>query len=192
MHRFSTMLFSTVLVGALALAYPPKATASTRLPQEDWSWLNDTYWYVTPDDLPAVATDLTTQQHEPVLDQTVWFIEGYAHGYFWGKTFVQLMGRPRLCLHLVGSVTPEGAVLITFTLVLPQLPPELTQKTTGIGRMRLVHGEWRVEMQMTTGITTLVTHWAYMKQCQEGEECNQRLPGTQSSLQEFVAPCEQP
>src|SRR5712664_4148787 len=74
MHRFSTMLFSTVLVGALALAYPPKATASTRLPQEDWSWLNDTYWYVTPDDLPAVATDLTTQQHEPVLDQTVWFI----------------------------------------------------------------------------------------------------------------------
>src|SRR6266446_2185013 len=99
---------ATVFHGKAALDAPiqhdalldrPRRRLGTRLPQEDWSWLNDTYWYVTPDDLPAVATDLTTQQHEPVLDQTVWFIEGYAHGYFWGKTFVQLMGRPRLCLH---------------------------------------------------------------------------------------------
>jgi hypothetical protein len=185
------VLFSIALGGALALLCGPTANAEARSPQADWSWLKGTYWYVTQEDLPAVATDLATQQQEPVLDQTVWQIVGYAHGYFWGETFVQLTGRPRLCLNMVGSVTPEGDVLITFTLALPQLPPELSLKTTSVGRIRLVRHAWRVEMQMTTGVGTLVTHWAYMKQCKDGEECNQQLPGTQSSLPEFVKSCEQ-
>ena len=185
-------LRAIILGGALALAYGLTDSAEARSPYDQWSWLNGTYWYVTQADLPALATDLATQQQQVVADQTVWQIEGFVHGYFWGKTFVQLTGRPRLCLNMVGSVTPEGSVNITFTLTLPPLPPELSIKTTGIGRMRLLRGEWRAEMQMTTGVATLVTHWAYMKQCKEGDACRQQLPGTQSSLQEFVQPCDEP
>jgi hypothetical protein len=47
-----------------------------------WDFLADTYWYVTPPDLPA----LQLSPDDGVLtwrgDQTVWHISGYENGYF--------------------------------------------------------------------------------------------------------------
>jgi hypothetical protein len=163
----------------------------SRAAGERWAWLQDTSWYVPHQNLPAIEFDLATQELQVVTDQTVFYIAGYTDGYFWGKTVVQLTASPRLCLHMVGSVTPEGHLHLTFTANLPGVPPALTPKTTGIGNMRWLQGAWKMELQMTTGLNTLVTHWAYMTQCQEGEPCMQRLPGVQSSLQEFLEYCQE-
>lgn len=156
-----------------------------------WAWLQDTSWYVPQQHLPATEFDLATQELQVVSDQTVFHIDGYTDGYFWGKTVVQLTARPRLCLHMVGSVTPEGHLHLTFAANLPGVPPALTPKTTGIGTMQWRQGAWKMALQMTTGLNTLVTHWAYMTQCQAGEPCMQRLPGVQSGLQEFMESCQE-
>ena len=184
-------LVCVVLLAAVASPNLPIASADPHIPRGDWSWVKDTFWYVTEEDLPAVVTDLTTSQHSFVIDQTVWQIEEYSHGYFWGKTVVQFTGQPRQCLSMVGSITPEGAVQMTFALPLGFPVPGLglSLKTSGLGIMRLLRGEWRVEMQMTTGVTELVTHWAYMAQCRPGDECNQQLPGVAVPLQQFLLAC---
>jgi len=185
------LLLCTALFAGVASPVLSNVSAAAHYPQGDWSWVTDTFWYVTQENLPAVATDLTTQQHQLVSDQTVWHIEDYAQGYFWGKTVVQLTGGDPLCLSMVGSITPEGDVQITFTLPLSGLAPALSLKTSGSGRMRLLQGEWKFEMQMTTGVTQLITHWAYMTQCKPGDQCVQQLPGVPSSLQDFLEQCSQ-
>ena len=185
------VLVCVMLLAAVASPDLPNASADPHIPRGDWSWVKDTFWYVTEEDLPAVSTDLATLQHVFVSDQTVWHFEEFSHGYFWGQTVVQITGQPVQCLSMVGSITPEGAVQMTFALPLggPPVPPGLSLKTTGIGRMRRLRGEWRFEMQMTTGVTELVTHWAYMAQCRPGDECNQQLPGVDVTLQQFLSEC---
>ena len=170
-------------LGGFAFAQRADAHSSKR-----WNWLKNTYWYVETAYLPALSTDVSTQEHQPVSDQTVWRIDGAKDGYIWGKTFVQITGRPKQCLNLVGSVTPDGNVQIVF-LISPSQNVDLAIKTTGMGRMRRVHGQWKFEMQMTTGTTSLITHWAFMTQCKEGQSCENRLPGTDNTLEQFVQPC---
>ncbi len=109
---------------------------------------------------------------------------------FGAKPLRNSRGDPPQCMSMVGSITPEGAVQITFALPLGlSVQPGLSLKTSGSGIMRLLRGEWRVEMQMTTGVTMLVTHWAYMAQCRPGDECNQQLPGVEVPLQQFLSEC---
>ena len=129
------LLLCAALFAGVASPILSNVSAAAHYPRGDWSWVTDTFWYVTQENLPAVATDLTTQQRQLVSDQTVWHIEDYSQGYFWGKTVVQLTGGEPLCLSMVGSITPEGDVQITFTLPLPGLVPGLSLKTSGSGRM---------------------------------------------------------
>jgi len=95
-----------------------------------------------------------------------------------------------LCMNLVGSITPQADIQITFTFVLPpNTPPAVNLRVSGLGEMRRVQGEWQAEMQMTTGVSSLVTHWAYMTQCRPGQACNQELPGVRIPLQDFLGKC---
>ena len=89
---------------------------------------------------------------------------------------------------LVGSITPNGGVQIVFLRPSNQ-NPDIAIKTTGTGQMRKVNGQRKFEMQMTTGTTSLITHWAFMTECKNGQKCERRLPGTESSLEQFVRPC---
>ena len=57
-----------------------------------------------------------------------------------------------------GVVTEEGQVRIYFE----------NTEVTGIGQMRFSDGAWRVQMQMVTDNSTLITHWAYMSQVTTG------------------------
>ena len=182
-----------LLTCIVSLAFPGSAATQSdpgaSRPKAQWSWVEGTYWYVTQQDLPAVETDLATQEHQFVSDQTVWHVEEASNGYFWGKAVVALTGRPAQCLGMVGSIAPDGKVQITFTLPLPGAPPELSLRTNGIGTVQRQGREWRFNMQMTSGIGTLVTHWASMRQCKVGGECNERLPGVNVSLQGLMATC---
>ena len=154
-----------------------------------WSWLRDTYWYVPTSNLPAFVFDADQEVLMPVADQTVFHIADYRDGYFWGRTVVQLQGATKsslTCLSLVGAVTPEGQVLLTFT---PTDPPQ-TAVTQGIGQMTFRMGQWKIEPQMSTGPERFqVIHWAYMTQSQPDQPSWQSLPGVGVSIPEFLAQC---
>ena len=142
--------------------------------------------------MPAANVNaiLTTPHTKPapITDQTVLYIQKYIDGYFWGITAVQLANgsaKP-ICFELVGSVTPEGQVNLSFT-------PSGSQgtRTQGFGSMRFHEGSWKMENQMSTGVTGEVTHWAYMTQCkkQDSRCMTGPLPGSNLILTEFVQDC---
>lgn len=81
-----------------------------------WSWLGEgggTYWYVPPENLPAIQWNTADpESYTSISDQTVWHIQSYQGGYFFGPLVVKLETAPRLCQFLIGSVTPDGRVLL--------------------------------------------------------------------------------
>ncbi|MFT3765146.1 MAG: hypothetical protein QM820_06470 [Minicystis sp.] len=93
--------------------------SGTETNRTTWDFLGDTYWYVTPPDLPALAFSPDDNVLTWRGDQTVWHISGVENGYFWGVTSViafdpddadsKRAGRPRH-LSLVGTVTAGGQV----------------------------------------------------------------------------------
>jgi hypothetical protein len=151
-----------------------------------WSWFAGTYWYVPTRNLPAVLFDSGTGTVAPVSDQTVFQITGYRDGYFWGNTAVGLGSSTPSALSLVGSVTPQGDVLLTFTSTGGSAGPVITQ---GQGVMRRKCGGWTMENQMFTapGQRLQIGHWAYMVQTRPGLPSWSALPGAGVSVPQFLA-----
>ena len=198
--------------GSAGLAWPAIAIAAATAvapgiargggPSTDrWQWLAGTYWYVPRENLPAVASSPKLAAPIPVSDQTVYRIDHYAGGYFWGTTAGSYQRRSSAdgspapsCLQLVGSVTPEGSVHLTFTSLASKTATadsSAGEPTVGIGAMTRQGGEWTMENQMSTTAAgdLLLTHWAYMRQCRPGEPCFWSLPGVGVSIPEFLGPC---
>jgi hypothetical protein len=146
-----------------------------------WAWLANTYWYVPTPNLPALIYDSKSGALVPVLDQTVYHITGYRNGYFWGETVTQLGRSKPTSTALVGSVTPEGRVLLTFT--------SSSNATTGYGTMTRRNGVWTMANQMFTRTTTgsLVGHWAYMMQTRPGTRSWSSLPLARVSVPKFLS-----
>ncbi len=158
-----------------------------------WRWLGEgegTYWYVPKANLPAVEWDTSDpESYSPVIDQTVWHIDHYANGYFSGTVVAQIGVHPPQCQYLIGSVTPNGTVYITFNS-LAAVPVGSPALTTGVGTMVLKGNDWTFNMQMASGqASSQITHWAYMLECTPDEKCWTDLPGIQTSLPDFVAEC---
>ena len=153
-----------------------------------WAWLQDTYWYVPEANLLAFRFDAETRELQPVQDQTVYHITGFRDGYFWGRTAVQMGDGPRTCLSLVGSVTPEGRVLLTFT---PARETPSGTVTQGVGQMRVTRGQPAMENQMSSGSGSRgqVSHWAYMLRAKPGDAAWESLPGVGVSIPEFLGGC---
>jgi hypothetical protein len=150
-----------------------------------WAWLADTYWYVPTANLPAVLFNGSTGAGTSVSDQTVFHIAGYSRGYFSGSVVTQLGTSAPSSSNMIGSVTPEGAVLLSFTRTGSGSSPAVTQ---GIGRMTKRFGQWTMENQMFTSPTeTLqIGHWAYMVQTRPGMPSWRSLPGVGESVPEFL------
>ena len=148
-----------------------------------WSWLEDTYWCVPPASLPALRFDQDGNTLTWRVDQTVWHITGYREGYFWGVSATLLRdageeapergpgSQPR-GFTMLGSVTPEGSVHLTF------IPSSGGSSTIGLGRI-VPHGAGQAfEMQMSTGAGSQTTaHWAFMVPVQSGDPSWDSLPG---------------
>jgi hypothetical protein len=188
--------FARILIGIAALAIVSPAVAA---PLDRWQWLEDTFWYVPSDHLLALASSPTRRSPLPVSDQTVYHIVGYSGGYFWGPTAVTYEppggsgNSGPSCLQLVGSVTPEGKVHLTFTLVPTGTTTSSSNPpTVGIGMMTRKQAAWTMENQMSTVAVgnVLLTHWAYMFACRRYEACFTDLPGSGLSIPEFLAPCQ--
>lgn len=149
-----------------------------------WYWLAGTYWCVPTPNLPAVLFDSTTQTLAPVSDQTVFQVTGYREGYFWGKSVTQLGSSPASGSSMVGSVTPQGRVVLTFTSTGGSSP----SVTEGFGQMQRKHGQWTMENQMFTwpDQTLQLGHWAYMVQTHPGLTSWDSLPGAGVSVPTFL------
>jgi hypothetical protein len=182
-------LATTALVrGSGALGAPAahafKAAASPTVRR--WSWLANTYWYVPTANLSAVLYNSTTGTIAPVSDQTVFHITGYRDGYFWGKTVTQLGSSSASGTSMVGSVTPQGRVLLTFTHTGSTSSPSVTE---GFGTMVRKHRQWTMENQMFTSPsqTLQIGHWAYMLQTHPGLPSWSSLPSAGVSVPEFLS-----
>jgi hypothetical protein len=159
-----------------------------------FSFLRGSKWYVPPSTLPAVEMKLKTGRVRALVDQTVWDITNYRDGYFWGRTVAvfkyaatgQPIGDPG-CSRMLGSVTPSVRVHITFV---PDGPPLTSLATIGTGTLTGEGNRWVFEMQMSTGVTSVLAHWSFMYQCKFGQPCEASLPGTTLSLSDFLAQCD--
>jgi len=163
----------------------------------DWSWLADTYWYVPVESLPALRFDPSENTLAWVVDQTVWHVTGYREGYFWGVSVTLLRdageelpqrgpGSKPMSFSMLGSITPEGRVHLTFLSSLSG------SATIGIGRA-VPHGHgWSLEMQMSSGDRNRTAHWAYMVQTRPSEPSWDSLPGVGLSVSQMLEGSEAP
>jgi hypothetical protein len=72
----------------------PAAVASPQ--PSNWSWLANTSWYVPAGNLLAYITGPLGQANQPIDDQTIFSIQGFNNGFFWGETTVQLSAQTDL------------------------------------------------------------------------------------------------
>jgi len=144
------------------------------------SWLTDTYWYVPASYLPAL---LAINSSEPrivtVQDQTVWRITNYSNGYIFGISASNI-GFGWSYMLIVGSVTPNGTVKLSFAPRTDANPadPSTQSITIGDGTLRGEGSDAEFVMQMTAGTpATSLTHWARMRPVTPADSEWSSLPG---------------
>lgn len=154
-----------------------------------WKNLENSYWFVPVPYLPALQMSAEAETPTAMIDQTVWHITGYRDGYFWGNCAALIYEKgtepadPPVARRMVGSVTPDGKVLISF---MPISSTGASRATQGWGQMKQKDKQWVFEMQMSSGVTELVAHWADMALTQPGDASWEQLPGTSYSVPEFL------
>lgn len=154
-----------------------------------WNHLENSYWFVPVAYLPALQMNAEATEPTFMIDQTVWQITGYRDGYFWGNCAALVYEKgttptdPPTARRLVGTVTPDGQVLITFMSI---SSIGAAQSIQGYGKMTQKNDQWFFEMQMSSGVTDLIAHWAYMEMTQPGDPSWKQLPGTDYSVPAFL------
>jgi outer membrane autotransporter protein len=122
--------------------------------------ISNTHWYVPTAQLLAYASPKTGFSNPiPIGDQTLWTLGVATNGSFTGTSVAQIKLGPALLTDtstIQGFVTTAGQITMLFT------PTSGGSVTVGLGAMRTVGGVSSMEMQMITGDSLLVTHWAYM------------------------------
>jgi hypothetical protein len=151
-----------------------------------WSWLANTYWYVPTTNLSAVLYNSTDGSSTGVSDQTVYHITSYRDGYFTGPSVTQLGSSSKSFSSMLGSVTPEGQVLLTFTTTSSNSSPSITE---GFGKLTRKFGQWTMENQMFTAPSEKlqIGHWAYMLQTRPGMPSWHSLPSPEVSVPAFMS-----
>ena len=193
MGRFALAIIVVAAGLSLALAAASGRAEAAKKKFTDWSWLGEdggTYWYVPEKYLPAIQwMTVDPESYTSISDQTVWHINKFEDGYFFGTLSVKFETFPVLCQFLIGSITPGGRVYIVFnSLVFPPMgSPTLT---VGFGDMVKVGKAWDFVMQMSSGEEVQVAHWAFMKQCTPDDDCWDDLPGVDASIPEILLQCD--
>ena len=142
-------------------------------------------WIVPPQTLLAYLYDngAATQ----ASDQTVWVISSYNQGYFSGESYTAINENMLSEKYLIGSVTSEGKVYITFY----SGTSASTDLVSGLGDLSVASsGQCTFTMQMNSGQTGVsgLTHWSYMIPVNPGDAYYANLPGTGGlSVPEFLA-----
>ena len=141
-------------------------------------------WVVPPQTLLAYLYDNGTVT--PAIDQTVWVINTYDRGYFAGQSYTAINNAILSQKYLIGSVTSEGQVFMTFY----SGTSTSTDLITGLGNLKVKSsGQCLFTMQMNSGQNGVsgLTHWSYMIPVHPGDVFYNNLPGTNMSVPQFIA-----
>lgn len=138
------------------------ATTAAYAQSTQWdSILSNSNWYVPVPGLIAYGSSNASFYRPPPIafgDQTLWALGQASNGVFTGQSnaTLEINGISSTSAQsMQGVVTDAGQIAIVFSQ--PGAP-----STIGIGQMREANGVPLMEMQMITGSSFLVTHWAYM------------------------------
>lgn len=153
LSRAPSLLVIAGLVGAASAAWAQSSK---------WdSILSNSNWYVpVPNLLAYGSSNLSFYRPSPTAfgDQTLWALGRSTNGVFTGQSNVTFDLNGLLSSSsqtMQGVVLDSGQIAIVFT--------QASGGTTiGIGQMREVNGVPLMEMQMITGTSFLIGHWAYM------------------------------
>ncbi|MBV8802435.1 MAG: hypothetical protein JO131_05655 [Gammaproteobacteria bacterium] len=141
-------------------------------------------WVVPPQTLLSYLYNNATVT--PASDQTVWVTANYNQGYFSGQSYTAINNSILSQKYLIGSVTTEGKVYITFY----SGTSTSTDLVTGIGTLNVNSaGQCTFTMQMNSGqngVSGLI-HWSYMVPVKPGDPYYNNLPGTNMSVPQFLA-----
>ena len=154
-----------------------------------WNFLAGTYWYVPTAFLPALQMNSEDTEPTRMVDQTVWQIIGCSGGYLWGNCAALMYAEGTtpdsapLPYRMAGSITPDGNVQISF---MPMNKLGAAMSVSGWGNLKKESDLWLFEMQMASGFTDLVAHWAFMAATEEGEPSWEQLPGTDYAVPAFL------
>lgn len=157
-------------------------TSSSAIPYQ--YCFNNSTWIVPPETLLAYLYD--NGNVTPANDQTVWVISNYNQGYFSGESYTAIDNSTLSQKHLIGSVTSQGKVYITFY----SGTSTSTDLVSGIGDLNVKSsGQCSFIMQMNSGQNGVsgLTHWSYMIPVKPGDFFYNNLPGTQMSVPQFLA-----
>ncbi|UFZ02230.1 autotransporter outer membrane beta-barrel domain-containing protein [Bradyrhizobium ontarionense] len=159
MLRFKIEVITLCAVIGVACAAGRAAPAQAQSTIWD-STISNTNWYVPTAQLLAYMSPKAGFLNPiPIGDQTLWTLGTATNGAFTGTSVAQLRIGPALLTDtstIQGFVTTSGQITMLFT------PIGGGTVTVGLGTMRTVNGVSSMEMQMITGDSLLVTHWAYM------------------------------
>ena len=148
--------------------------------------INNTIWIVPPSTLQAY--EYSPSSYTAVTDQTVWIIDDYAGGYFFGNAYTAVIDSGSTTYtqkKILGTVTSGGAVYITF---IPSGPISTTDLVNGIGTFVHLQGSYQFVMQMNAGSTTNgLSHWSYMISINQNSPYYYNLPGVGQSLPDFLS-----
>lgn len=148
--------------------------------------IKDTVWIVPPSTL--LAYQYSPSSYTAVTDQTVWVIDGYDNGYFFGSSYTAVINSGSTTYtqkKILGTVTSGGAVYITF---IPTGAVSTTDLVNGIGTFVNLQGSYQFVMQMNAGSTLDgLSHWSYMISINQNSPYFYNLPGVNQSLPEFLS-----
>jgi len=146
------ILISTLLLCFISVVYATSLPAhgksnKTSNSADPYQYcFNNTIWIVPPQTLLAYLYDNASVV--PASDQTVLVISNYNQGYFSGQSYTEINASILSQKYLIGSVTPEGKVLITFYFG----SSSSTDLVTGTGTLSVKSsGQCTFTMQMNSG-----------------------------------------
>lgn len=189
----SNITLSLSLILSIGLFTTPiyaveKEQSKASTPTDKWAWLAGTTWVVPPNNVRGYMLAGGNPPNSPpnlieLNDQTVYTIEGYKNGYFWGTFVLALQrsnGGPVIyeCSSMLSPISPDGDLLIGSTMA-------NGVQNMGVGNMVKVKGQWTMKNLKVGGYT----HWAYMVQSKPTDASYNDLPFVHLSVPEMLAKC---
>jgi hypothetical protein len=179
-----TVLKSLLNAGVQESQVLSKLRSNDRLCDPYSHYLSTATYIVPPQTL--LAYEYVQGANIPVTDQTVWVIDRYDNGYYFGTAYIALNGQPSSQRNLVGSITPSGDVYMTFFSMDGRVKD--TDITTGIGKFTITPEGGYFTMQMNSAQNSPfgLAHWSYMIPVTPTDYFYQHLPSLNLSVPEFI------
>lgn len=135
-------------------------------------------WIVPEETLEAIKFE--EGKAIEVTDQTVWVVDEYRNGYFWGTSYTAINGVPKSKMSFIGSIASNGKVLISFN--------NQNTSVTGIGTYK----NKKFTMQMNNLIdlqnnNIILSHWSYMISVNKNSYYYHHLPSLNISVPKFIS-----